>query len=456
MSPASSTAPRLFGTDGIRGRALEGALSASSVARAGRALAELARERSGDPHPRIVVARDPRTSGPVLIEALTAGLVKGGARVVDAGVMPTPAAAFTGERRDAALTVMLSASHNPPEDNGIKVFEPRTKKLDDAGERSVEERYARLTALGEETLPAAHATRDADALGQYLDALALSEQGGRLDGLKVVTDAGFGAAAGIGSKLLERLGATVIPLHDTPDGTRLGVGVGAVHPSVVAAAVKKAGADLGVAWDGDADRALFADASGAVRDGDDALYVLARAFAAKDELPSKTVVGTSMTNGGLGAGLKKGGLALECVDAVGDRIIAERMRTRGYVLGGEPSGHVICSRWLGTGDGLFTALAVLREVRKKGVSLAELCAGFERFPQLLEAEPAKPGKPPLDSLSPVSETIRAKAVELERLGGRLVVRYSGTEALLRVMAEGPASADLAGIVGAVREAYRRS
>jgi len=449
----SQGSPRLFGTDGIRGRALEGALAPRSVARVGRALAALAVERSGEEHPRILLARDPRTSGPVLAEAMTAGLVAGGARVLDAGVLPTPAAAWTGERRDAALTVMISASHNPPEDNGIKVFEPGLKKLDDAGERSVEERWARLPDA--EPL-VAHATKDPDALARWLDALAASEQGGRLDGLRVVTDAGHGAAAGVGSRLLERLGATVIALHDTQDGTRLGVDVGAVYPQVVADAVKRAGADVGVAWDGDADRALFADAEGSVRDGDDALYVLGRALAARDQLPSRTIVGTSMTNGGLRAALAKHGLVLECVEAVGDRIIAERMRQKGYALGGEPSGHVIATRWLGTGDGLFTALAVLREVKKSGRSLAELCQGFERFPQLLEAEPAKPGKPPLDSLRAVSDAIRARAAELERLGGRLVVRYSGTEPVLRVMAEGPASADLAGVVRAVREAYRRS
>jgi phosphoglucosamine mutase len=383
---------------------------------------------------------------------MTAGLAKEGARVVDAGLMPTPAAAWAGERREAALTVMISASHNPPEDNGIKVFEPGPRKLDDAGERFVEERYA---SLADEDLPAAQAMPDPDALGKWLDALAASDQG-RLDGLHVVTDAGFGAAASVGSKLLERLGAKVTPLNDTQDGTRLGVKVGAVHPEVVAAAVKREGADVGVAWDGDADRALFADKEGVVRDGDDVLYVLAKAFAPRNELSAKAVVGTSMTNGGLRAALAKHSLRLECVDAVGDRFIAERLRARGYVLGGEPSGHVIAMRWLGTGDGIYTALAVLREMRRTGSPLSALCKGFERFPQLLEAEPAKPGKPALDSLRAASDAIRARSAELERLGGRLVVRYSGTEPLLRIMAEGPASADLAGVVRAVREAYRRS
>ena len=441
----------LFGTDGIRGKALEGMLALLSVARFGRALALLARERSSEPHPRVLLARDPRTSGPDLVESMTAGLVTGGARVLDAGVLPTPAAAWTGERRDAALTVIISASHNPPGDNGIKVFQPGARKLDDAGERFVEEHYA---TFPEAELPPGFATKDRDALAAYLDALAASEQGGRLDGLVVVTDAGFGAAAGIGSKLLERLGARVVALHDVPDGERLGLGVGAVYPEVVAAAVKREGAHVGVAWDGDADRALFADAQGNVRDGDSVLYVLGRAFAARNELAGGALVGTSMTNGGLHAALQASNVTLECVDAVGDRFIAERLRAKGYVLGGEPSGHVIATRWLGTGDGLFTALAVLREMRRARASLAELCRGFERFPQLLEAEPAKPGKPPLAGL--VLETVERRAAELERLGGRLVVRYSGTEPLLRVMAEGPPSADLAGIVRSVREAYRKA
>ncbi len=444
---------RLFGTDGIRGKALEGALSPASVQKIGRALAELARERSRDGHPRVLVARDPRSSGPVLADAVSAGLAVGGARVVDAGLLPTPAAAWAGERHEAALTVVVSASHNPPEDNGIKVFEPRVKKLDDAGERWIEERYRELS---ETTLPAAVSQRETDVAARYLDALVLSEQGGRIDGLKVVTDAGFGAAAGLGRKLLARLGATVVPLHDAPDGERLGVGVGAVHPEVVAQAVKREGAHVGVAWDGDADRAILADASGVVRDGDDVLYVLARAWAARNALPGKTVVGTSMTNGGLRVALERCGLALECVDAVGDRFIAERLRAKGFALGGEPSGHVIATRWLGTGDGIFTALSVLREMKRAQASLAELCSGFERFPQLLDKEPAKAGKPPLDSLALVRDTIARKAAELERKGGRLVVRYSGTEPLLRVMAEGPSRAELEAIVRAVCEAYRKS
>jgi phosphoglucosamine mutase len=382
---------------------------------------------------------------------MTAGLVAGGARVLDAGLLPTPAAAWLGERRGAALTVVISASHNPPGDNGIKVFEPGARKLDDAGERFVEERHQ---ALPDEDVPAGFATKDPDGLAIYVDALAASDQGNRLDGLRVVTDAGSGAAAGIGSKLLERLGAEVVALNDTPDGQRLGVGTGAVHPEVVAAAVKKERAHVGVAWDGDADRALFADAQGNVRDGDSVLYVLGRAFAGRDELAGRAVVGTSMTNGGLKVALQASNVALECVDAVGDRFIAERLRGKGYVLGGEPSGHIIAMRWLGTGDGLFTALAVLREVRRARATLADLCRGFERFPQLLEAEPAKPGKPPLAGVA--LETVERRAAELERLGGRLVVRYSGTEPLLRVMAEGPPAADLAGIVRAVREAYRKS
>jgi phosphoglucosamine mutase len=449
-----SAPPRLFGTDGIRGRALEGALAPAAVARTGRALAELARERSGEEHPRILVARDPRASGPVLRDALVGGLTASGARVTDSGLLPTPAAAWRGERRGAALVVVVSASHNPPEDNGIKVFEPGARKLDDAGERWIEARLAALSS--DDRLPKGHATEDLDARARYQDELARSDEGRRLDGLRVVVDAGFGAAAGLGSALLERLGATVIALHDTPDGGRLGVGVGAVFPAVVAAAVKREGAHLGVAWDGDADRALFADDQGVVRDGDDALYVIGRALAARDALPEKTIVGTSMTNGGLKAALAGAKIRLENVDAVGDRFIALRLRTLGAGLGGEPSGHVICRRWLGTGDGLYTALSVLREVRRTGATLAELCAGFVRFPQLLEAEPAPPSKPPLDSLPRVREALAHWTGELEKEGGRLVVRYSGTEAVLRVMAEGPPRFDLPAIVRAVREAYRAS
>ncbi|MBI3723905.1 phosphoglucosamine mutase [bacterium] len=445
--------PRLFGTDGIRGRALEGALAPLSVARLGRAIADLARERSGDEHPCVVVARDPRASGPALRDALVAGLGLGGARVQDAGALTTPGAAWTGERRGAALTVVVSASHNPPEDNGLKVFEPGARKLDDPGERAIEERFFSLPEI--ERLPAARATDLPDARSRYLDALALSDRGERLDGLRVVVDAGFGAAAGLASSLLERLGATVTALHDEPRGEKIGVGVGAVFPDKVARATFEKGADLGVAFDGDSDRALFSDHTGQVRDGDDVLFLLGRALAKRNELPGKTLVGTSMTNGGLAAALARSGVSVENVDAVGDRHIAERLRTKGYSLGGEPSGHVIATRWLATGDGLYTALAVLREVRRTRTKLAELCSGFERFPQLLEGEPA-PRKPPLDSLPRVREVVSTLSRELESRGGRLVVRYSGTEPLFRVMAEGPSTVDLAGIVRSVREAFRAS
>jgi phosphoglucosamine mutase len=299
------------------------------------------------------------------------------------------------------------------------------------------------------------ATDDRTLRDRYLDELARSSPL-RLDGLEVVVDAGWGAAAGLASRLLERLGARVHALHDEPSGDRLGLGVGAVFPKVVADAVVRARAHLGVAFDGDADRALFADAHGTIRDGDDVLYLLGSAFAERGELPHRTVVGTSMTNGGLASALAKRDVRVEHVEAVGDRFLGERMRERGYALGGEPSGHVIATRWLGTGDGLSSALMVLREVRHSGASLEELCRGFERFPQLLESEPAPPAKPPLDRLELFRSLLEAKTRELETLGGRLVVRYSGTEPLLRIMAEGPATADLAGIVRALREAYRRS
>lgn len=346
---ARGDAPRLFGTDGIRGKALEGALAPAEIQRLGRALAELARERSGQEHPRVLVGRDPRTSGPVLRDALVSGLVRGGARVVDAGVLTTPAAAWAGERRESALTLVVSASHNPPEDNGVKVFEPGARKLDDAGERWLERRMTELPV--EAISPGAtdaHATEDRTLLPRYLDELARSEPV-RLDGLSVVVDAGWGAAAGLASGLLTRLGADVRPIHDQPDGTRLGLGVGAVYPQVVAAATAREGARVGVAFDGDADRALFADERGIVRDGDDVLYLLGRAFAARGQLPERTLVGTSMTNGGLAAALARstqrdakgaavGPIKVEHVEAVGDRFIGERLRARKYTLGGEPWG----------------------------------------------------------------------------------------------------------------------
>jgi phosphoglucosamine mutase len=461
------SAPRLFGTDGIRGRALEGALSTASVARIGRALARFAREKSGTSEPLVVVGRDTRSSGPALRDSVIAGLVAEGARVESLGVIPTPGVAWYGDHLKAAMSVVVSASHNPPEDNGIKVFLPGARKLSDDEERAVEAEVERLADAPEPartTLPEMSTSQELDVVTSRgtTRKLRRNRYGVELVGAftqevlnrRVVVDPGFGATALLATEVLADCFALVTALNDEHDGARIGLGSGAVHPDVVARETLEKQADLGIAFDGDGDRVILADEKGVVRDGDDVLYVLARSLARAEQLPERTIVGTPMTNGGLDAALAKDGIRVVRTEAVGDRSISELLRARGWALGGEPSGHVIIRSWQLTGDGVFTALSVLREMAETKKTLAELCAGFVRFPQVNATEPA-PMKPPFEKMGSFHAILERKRGELAAAGGRLVVRYSGTEPILRLMAEGPPSLDLEGAVRELRETFRR-
>lgn len=397
----------------------------------------------------VLLAGDTRISTPTLRDWLGAGLVAGGARPVDLGMLPTAAVALLVPRHGAAAGISLSASHNPPQDNGIKVIGSAGYKWTEAEEEALESEIAEVEPGA--TAAGATLATDSDARETYARWLEAQLPGHRpLDGLRIAVDLAHGAAAGW-EGLFERLGAHVTALFAEPDGASINVGCGATDPSRLARRVVDDGLDLGVAFDGDADRAVFVDGAGEIRDGDALLYLWALDLASRGELEPRRIVVTTMSNLGLERALAAHGIGLERCP-VGDRAVVEALRAGGLRLGGEQSGHLLDLRRTTTGDGLVTALVLLDVVARAGRPLADLLAGFRRFPQVLVNVRVR-AKPDLSTLPPVA----AAAREVEsRLGteGRLVLRYSGTEPLCRVMLEGPDEATIgelaAGLAAAIR------
>ena len=419
---------RLFGTDGVRG------LAGSELTRdlaygLGRA-AVVVLGRHGAGRPSFVVGRDPRESGEWLEDAITEGIRQAGGDVILAGVEPTPAIAYMTVDLGASSGVVISASHNPPAYNGIKFFAANGMKLPDELEDEIEA----VIATGGEALPDhEHGTIRPVAEGRerYLRHLEQAAET-RLDGMTVVIDCANGAASELAPELLRRLGATVYPINDEPDGSNINDGCGALYPEVVAAEVVRRGADAGVSHDGDADRALFADAQGNVVDGDQVLAASALAMHEVGTLKGDVVVGTVMSNLGFIRAMTEAGI--DVVQAkVGDRYVLEEMEARGAMLGGEQSGHVIYREHATTGDGLLTAARFLSLARAKGVGVGTLAASMRRYPQVLEnvhvEDPAE--------LEDAQEVWAAVAAAGSALGdrGRVLVRASGTEPLVRVMVE---------------------
>jgi phosphoglucosamine mutase len=418
---------RLFGTDGVRGvygRELTDEL-AFGLGRAG--VLVLGRHEQGPI--TIVVGRDTRESGRPLEGAIVEGIRSAGADAVIAGVLPTPAVAFVTTDLGAAAGVVISASHNPPEDNGIKFFGPYGYKLSDDLEDEIEAELAShdgATAIQPgRTVPLGEETR------AYLDHVAAAAEA-PLEGMKVVVDCANGAASALAPEVLGRLGADVLPIYHQPDGRNINVGCGALHPEVVAAAVTSLGADAGIAHDGDADRALFADAGGNVIDGDQVLAACAIAMKEEGSLAGNVVVTTVMAN--LGFHKAMGTAGIDVVSAkVGDRYVLEEMLRTRAILGGEQSGHIIFRRDATTGDGLLTAVRFLSLAAKRGVAVAELAAVMRRFPQVLVNVPVAHK----EGLEGADEVWEAVGTAEEALGGsgRVLVRASGTEPLVRVMVE---------------------
>jgi phosphoglucosamine mutase len=424
--------PRYFGTDGIRDVANRGMLTPERVLALGRGLGALARESTGS----VAIAMDPRRSSALLRAALSSGIASEGAHVLDLGVLPTPALAVLLRPMRAAYGAMVSASHNPAQDNGIKILNADGSKATEADELRLEAFIDGHASTSEPRTGAAVGDVEvcADAVGLYEGQLLARFPGLSLRGLKVVVDAANGATAVVAPQLLHRLGADVVAMHASPDGININDGCGAVHPEGMAKAVVSHGAHVGVAFDGDGDRAIFCSHDGVVRDGDSVLYACGLDRHARGRLPGATVVGTVMSNFGLELALKDAGIALARTP-VGDRHVAALLREREFALGGEPSGHVIFGAEHGyVGDGLVCALSVFELMTRSRQSLAQLVAGLRPVPQVLLNLRVRE-KPPVAELPTVLAAMAAAERALDG-AGRVLVRYSGTENLLRVMVEG--------------------
>ena len=415
----------LFGTDGVRGVAgvdLTADLAFNLSTAAASVLAGLG-EFAGH-RPTAIVGQDSRASGQYLEEAIARGLSSAGIDVYRVGILPTPAISFLVKDRGADLGVMISASHNPASDNGIKFFDKTGSKLADQIEAKIE---SVLGQIVESSNGAGSVIEDLGAKESYIQNL-LKSLDGNLSGLKVVVDCANGAASFVAPELLKRAGAEVIAISASPNGLNINDNCGSTHLENLIAKVRSEGADIGIAHDGDADRVLAIDDKGSVIDGDFILGILAQDM----ELPTKTVVGTVMTNLGLIKALEEKGIKF-IATAVGDRYVLEEMLAGGHTLGGEQSGHIIMSKYANTGDGLLTALQLISKLKKSGKSASELASFMKRYPQVL-INVSGVAKEKLASNQVISKAV----VDVQqKLGdkGRVLLRASGTEALIRVMIE---------------------
>ena len=415
----------LFGTDGVRGVAgvdLTADLAFNLSTAAASVLADLG-EFAGH-RPTAIVGQDSRASGQYLEEAICRGLSSAGIDVYRVGILPTPAISFLVKDRGADLGVMISASHNPASDNGIKFFDKTGSKLADQIEAKIESVLGKIV---ESSNGAGSVIEDLGAKESYIQNL-LKSLDGNLSGLKVVVDCANGAASFVAPELLKRAGAEVIAISASPNGLNINDNCGSTHLENLIAKVRSEGADIGIAHDGDADRVLAIDDKGSVIDGDFILGILAQDM----ELPTKTVVGTVMTNLGLIKALEEKGIKF-IATAVGDRYVLEEMLAGGHLLGGEQSGHIIMSKYANTGDGLLTALQLISKLKKSGKSASELASFMKRYPQVL-INVSGVAKEKLSSNQVISKAV----VDVQqKLGdkGRVLLRASGTEALIRVMIE---------------------
>jgi len=423
---------KLFGTDGIRAVAGEPPLDAKTIYAVGLALAHQLKSRTAQP--RVILGMDTRESGNWIAAVLTAGLTQAGATVQNAGVITTPAIAYLARKHGFAAGIVVSASHNPWQDNGIKVFGGDGYKLPDETELRIEEeifRHLESVSAPDPSQLSAPPTEECFR-ADYEAFLLAAVPGLELDGLKLVLDCANGAASAIAPELFARLGGAVHLTHIQPTGRNINAECGALHPEIVAAETKASGADIGVTFDGDADRALFADANGRVVNGDAVLLLAARDLKARNRLNGNVVVATTMSNMGLEAALRRDSIKMLRAP-VGDKYVLEMMQANSASLGGEQSGHILFPHLATTGDGLMTAMVVLDLVRRSGRPLHELIADLKVFPQTIVNVRVKEKKP-LDEIATVAASIRAAEEDLQA-NGRVVIRYSGTEPLARVMIE---------------------
>lgn len=421
---------RLFGTDGVRGTANR-EITAEFAMRLAQAAAIVlgAQAKERGERPRAVIAHDPRTSSEFITAAVSAGLASSGIDVYDAGVLPTPAAAYLTADLQADFGVMISASHNAAPDNGIKFFSRGGNKLPDVTEDQIEAQFGKaLTPIGAEV---GRVVRFADAEDRYLIHL-MSALPNRLEGLKVVVDCANGAASAISPEAFRNAGAQVFVIGADPDGNNINQGCGSTHLSALQAAVIENAADLGVAHDGDADRTLAVDHEGKIVDGDHIMAILALSEKASGSLSRNTLVTTVMSNLGLKIAMREAGIEL-VETAVGDRYVLEAMREGGYTLGGEQSGHVIFSQFATTGDGILTGLLLAAEVARTKKSLSELASVMTTLPQVLINVPGV-DRTRVYQDAELNDFVAHAEAELDG-SGRVLLRPSGTEDLVRVMVE---------------------
>ena len=451
----SNSTKRLFGTDGVRGEAGRFPLDQNTLRTVGASLAAHLK-RDSSTQPLIVIGRDTRESGPWLEGALTEGAIQAGAQVRSAGVITTPGVAFLARSLPADAGVVISASHNPYQDNGFKIFAPSGRKLDDETERLIEadilnqhhrvslrEGHGDLETRGREDSPKQPQQLASALQARYLEFLEKEIGAGlSLAGLSIVIDAANGAASVLAPELFKRLGASVIAINDEPDGHNINRNCGSLHIEQLQQKVVSENADLGVAFDGDADRALFVDSQGQYVDGDATLWVLSNYMHARKQLRNGLVVATVMSNIGLEIALRSLGLQLVRTD-VGDKYVLDELIRSDASLGGEQSGHIIFPLLSLAGDGMITTLCLLRAMIDSHRPLHQLVAGFARYPQVLvNVEVAE--KRPFDE---VKEIKRLVAETESQLGdrGRLLLRYSGTEPLARIMIEGDDHSSIEGL-----------
>ncbi|MCI1280769.1 MAG: phosphoglucosamine mutase [Nitrospira sp.] len=425
---------KLFGTDGVRGVANLEPMTSEIAMQLGRAAAHIFMRRAG--RHQVVIGKDTRLSGYMLESALTSGICSMGVDVLLVGPLPTPAIAFLTRSLRADAGVVISASHNPYQDNGIKFFSNEGFKLPDEVEARIEQliisdeiKHLRPTAdaIGK-------AYRIGDAEGRYIEFVKRSlPKDLDFQGIKLVVDCAHGAAYKVGPAVFRELGAELVVIGDKPDGTNINDGCGAVHPERLQEAVRRHGAHIGVALDGDADRAIFVCEQGQIVDGDHVMAALGLDLHAQGQLACQTVVGTVMSNFGLELAMKKAGIQLKRTQ-VGDRYLMERMLADGYNFGGEQSGHFIFLDHNTTGDGLISALQILSLMKRTGTPLSELAKAMTAVPQILLNVQVK-HKPDLNQIPDIQQAIQTAEARLNG-SGRVLVRYSGTESLLRIMVEG--------------------
>lgn len=446
-------ARKLFGTDGVRGRANDGPMTADMALRLGQAAGRQFINHGHRGHSsRAVIGKDTRRSGYMLETALTAGFTSVGMDVFLLGPVPTPAVGMLTRSMRADIGVMISASHNPHHDNGIKFFGPDGFKLSDATEEAIERRLDGEPELAEPDR-IGRATRIEDGRGRYMEfAKTTFPRGQRLDGLKIVVDCANGAAYRTAPEVLWELGAEVVPVGVEPNGFNINGDCGSTRPQRAAARVLESGADLGISLDGDADRVMIIDERGLIADGDQVMALIAGRWAAEERLAKGTLVATVMSNLGLERYLAEKGLSL-LRTAVGDRYVVEAMREGGYNLGGEQSGHIVMTDYVTTGDGLIAALQFLAAMVETGQPASALAQVFTPVPQILENVRFRQGTRPLEEES-VQASIRDGEARLDGRG-RLVIRKSGTEPLVRIMGECDDPELLRAVVGDIRAEVSR-